>query len=138
MKPGSTLTTVAMIMSATAGHAVDSALVLGKSTYNARCAMCHGTSGKGDGEVAELFKIPPSDLTKLAERADGEFPYAYVSGVLSEGMQQAGHGEAEMPIWGDYFVADALEDRGIFPEDAEAIAAGRILSLAHYLESIQE
>ena len=53
-------------------------------------------------------------------------------------MEQPGHGDSDMPVWGDYFVADSLEDRGVTPGEAIEIAAGRAMSLALYLESIQE
>ena len=136
MKPF--LTAAVIVVSAVAAQAQDAALVLGKSSYGALCAVCHGENGKGDGEVAELFKIPPPDLTKLAEAAGGRFPFPEVYSVIVSGMEERGHGEAEMPIWGDYFLADAQEDRGVMPGDAVAIAAGRAMSVALYLESIQE
>ncbi|MBT8410932.1 MAG: cytochrome c, partial [Octadecabacter sp.] len=118
--------------------AQDNDLILGKSSFGARCAICHGDDGKGGGEVAELFRTPPSDLTKLAERAGGRFPFVDVYYTLARGMEQPGHGDAEMPVWGDYFVADALVDRGVSPGDSVAIAAGRLMTLTLYLESIQE
>jgi hypothetical protein len=100
--------------------------------------VCHGDNGKGGGEIAELFKIPPTDLTQLAKANGGDFPFVSVYYTLAEGMGRAGHGESEMPVWGDYFVADSLVDRGVMPGDAMAIAAGRIFSVTLYLESIQE
>ena len=125
-------------MSAIAAQAQDSAIVLGKSTFGARCALCHGADGKGGGEIAELFQVPPSDLTTIAQAAGGTFPFADVYHVIIEGMDKRGHGDAEMPIWGDYFIADALEDRGVSPGDAMEIAAGRVLSVVYFLESIQQ
>ena len=53
-------------------------------------------------------------------------------------MEAPGHGTSAMPVWGDEFMADALEDRGVSKNDAINIAAGRALSLAYYLETIQE
>ena len=132
------LTAAAVVFSAVAVQAQESALVLGKSSYGALCAVCHGEAGKGDGEVAALFKMPPPNLTKLAEEAGGRFPFVEVYSVIVSGMEERGHGEAEMPIWGDYFISDAQEDRGVMPGDAVAIAAGRVMSVAIYLESIQE
>jgi mono/diheme cytochrome c family protein len=124
-------------LAAGAAQAQDSAIILGKSTFGARCALCHGEDGKGGGEIAELFRVPPADLTKLAERNDGAFPFARVYSIIVDGMDEAGHGDSKMPIWGDYFIADALEDRGIKMSDAVEIATGRVLSLTYYLESIQ-
>ena len=48
-------------------------------------------------------------------------------------MDKPGHGDSEMPIWGDYFMADALENRGVHMSDAVEIATGRVLSLVYYL-----
>ena len=53
-------------------------------------------------------------------------------------MEKRGHGGATMPIWGDFFISDALVDRGVTETDALYIAAGRALSVVYYLESIQE
>ncbi|QEE35353.1 cytochrome c [Octadecabacter sp. SW4] len=132
------LTTTVVLLSSSPALAQDNDLTLGQSSYGARCAICHGVDGKGGGEVAELFRIPPTDLTKLAERAGGRFPFVDVYYTLARGIEQPGHGDAEMPVWGDYFVADSLVDRGVSSGDAVAIAAGRLMTLTLYLESIQE
>ena len=138
MKLGNICAAFIIVGAAGAAQAQDSVIILGKSSFGARCALCHGEDGKGGGEIAELFKVPPADLTKLSERAGGAFPFARVYGIIVDGMDEAGHGESQMPIWGDYFIADALEDRGVKMSDAVEIATGRALSLTYYLESIQE
>ena len=132
------LAAAAIVFSSSSVQAEESALVLGKSAYGALCVVCHGSDGKGGGQVGELFEVKPSDLTKLAERAGGRFPFPDVYHMIILGMEAPGHGPSEMPIWGDYFMADALEDRGVNATDALYIAAGRALSLTYYLESIQE
>lgn len=137
MKLGTLLAT-SIILTAGAAAAQDEAIVLGKSTFEARCALCHGADGKGGGEIAELFQVPPSDLTTLSERNGGNYPFARVYSIIVDGMDAAGHGESEMPIWGDYFIASALEERGARLSDAIEMAQGRILSLTYYLESIQQ
>jgi mono/diheme cytochrome c family protein len=43
----------------------------GKTVYTARCASCHGSSGKGDGPAAKDFKESPGDMTKLGGQSDG-------------------------------------------------------------------
>ena len=127
-----------VVLSASAAQSEDSTVILGKSTFGARCALCHGKDGKGGGEIAELFQVQPSDLTKLSERAGGKFPFSDVYGIIVSGMEEKGHGDSAMPIWGEYFMSDALEDRGVNATDALYIAAGRANSVASYLESIQE
>lgn len=138
MKLMSILATALIVTGVSAVQAQENEVVLGKSAYGALCAVCHGESGKGNGELAELFKVPPSDLTTLAKAEGGEFPFSRVYDILARGMGTAGHGESEMPIWGDYFIADALEDRGVGKSDAVAIAAGRIVAVTMFLETIQE
>lgn len=134
----SVLAPLAILLAAGAANAQDSAVIIGKSSFGARCAICHGEDAKGGGEIAELFRVQPPDLTKLAQNNDGQFPFAEVYSTIVDGMQAPGHGDSEMPVWGDYFIADALEDRGVRMSDAVEIATGRVLSLVYYLESIQE
>ena len=38
-----------------------------KESYGQYCAVCHGTSGKGDGPAAVALKKAPTDLTQLAK-----------------------------------------------------------------------
>ena len=69
------LMSICLMTPATLAQADEATVVLGRSTYTAHCALCHGAGGKGDGEIAQLFQVPPSDLTKLAEQSDGRFPF---------------------------------------------------------------
>jgi len=138
MKLRHVLLSLAIVLSAGAVQAADSAIALGESTYGVRCALCHGAEGKADTDIVGLLRQPPADLTKLSERAGGAFPFSDVYHIIVDGMEAVGHGGSDMPIWGDYFIADALEDRGITTADAIHITQGRILSLVYYLESIQE
>lgn len=39
-------------------------LELGRSAFQAKCALCHGASGDGKGEIAYLLSPPPRDLTR--------------------------------------------------------------------------
>ena len=138
MKLSATLATAIIVTAAGAAQAAGSALILGKSSYGANCAVCHGEDGTGSGAVTELFRTPPSDLTTLSERSGGAFPFAEVYQSIASGPDQKAHGESEMLFWGGYFVADTLADRGVSAADADHIFQGRFLSLAYYLESIQK
>jgi len=75
----------------------------GKQTYMTYCASCHGENLKGTGPAATALKTPPPDLTTLAKRHDGKFPYEYVAGVIRFGKPISAHGSSDMPIWGPIF-----------------------------------
>ncbi|TAM78862.1 MAG: cytochrome c [Acidobacteria bacterium] len=47
----------------------------GKSLYMTQCAMCHGKTGDGKGDLAEVMHVSPPDFTvpdTLGKRTDGE------------------------------------------------------------------
>lgn len=106
----------------------------GQTEYMIACAGCHGETGKGDGPLAGLLKIGTPDLTSLAARHGGEFPFEYTLFMIDRRNVIPVHGD-DMPIWGERFQASATSQRG---ETADMVARGRILSLVYYLESIQE
>ena len=134
----SILAMAAMSLSAIPAQADESAILLGKSNYTTLCATCHGEDAKGEGPTASLYKMKLPDLTALSENSGGQFPFSDVYENIILGMDSPAHGTAMMPIWGDFFMADALKDRGVIPSDALYMAAGRAMSLAYYLETLQE
>jgi len=107
----------------------------GKQEYDAACAICHGESGKGMGPMAPLLNIDVPDLTHLAAKNEGEFPYLQVFLVVDGRSGVRGHGET-MPIWGERFSISAEEDFGVY--GAEIVTRGRITVLVDYIESLQE
>jgi mono/diheme cytochrome c family protein len=111
--------------------------VSGAQMFKEYCAGCHGPSGKGDGPVATALKVPPPDLTTLAQRHDGKFPDDYVSNVLKNGVQNPAHGSGEMPVWGPIF--DTMNRwKALCPGMDETPVALRITNLTNYLKSIQK
>ena len=102
----------------------------GKQMYMHYCAACHGANGKGMGPAAESLKTPPPDLTTLATRHNGKFPYEYVTSVLRFGTRFVAHGSSDMPIWGPIF--------GSMENYNELSVQQRIKKLCDYLASIQE
>ena len=53
----------------------DESVEKGKKLFATQCAMCHGQSGNGKGDLAEVMHVSPPDFTKpetLANRTDGE------------------------------------------------------------------
>ena len=75
----------------------------GGQIYKQYCAPCHGTDAKGHGPVGRALRKPAPDLTTLAKRHGGKFPYAYVIGVLHFAPGVPSHGSGSMPMWGPLF-----------------------------------
>src|ERR1700682_1198964 len=74
-------------------------VVTGGSEYRKFCAQCHGLSGKGDGPVASELKTPPADLTLIAKKNNGTFPYQQVFDTISGKYVVKSHGTRDMPMW---------------------------------------
>jgi mono/diheme cytochrome c family protein len=113
----------------------DEIIAGGKLKYQQYCANCHGPAGKGDGEMAKLLVLTPTDLTQLRTRNQGEFPFWRIYRVIDGRETIRGHGDRKMPLWGFVFqVEEEAEDAN----SQEDLVRGRIWQLVYYLNSIQE
>ena len=128
------LSKVSVAFALTALGTISSADESGKVEYMDNCASCHGESGLGDGPLAELMTVSVPGLTDLSAKNDGVFPMLEVIHTVDGRQGTRGHGYP-MPVWGGRFKA-SVEEMG--PYSAEVVVRGRILSLAYYLESIQQ
>lgn len=108
---------------------------IGAMLYADYCAACHGATGMGDGDMADVVNIPSPNLTLLARNHDGVFPMLDVLHVIDGRSGTRAHGGA-MPLWGRVF-SDEIGDRA-GPYGGVLEVRGRVLSLAKYLESIQQ
>jgi len=102
----------------------------GRRLYIHYCGSCHGADGRGMGPAAGALKSPPPDLTTLAQRHGGKFPYEYVETVLRFGTTFTAHGSPEMPVWGPIFGAEENYN--------EVAVRERIKQLCDYLASLQQ
>lgn len=103
---------------------------LGSQLFRTHCTPCHGTTGRGDGPMADQLRRMPPDLTKYTASNGGVFPSERVSRII-DGRDVPSHGDREMPVWGDVFKTV----RG--GASAEAVQA-RIAAIVRYLEGIQQ
>lgn len=104
----------------------------GEQLYRRYCASCHGESGRGDGPLAASLAPPPSDLTRLASRADGRFDETAVMMAIDGRRVVAQHGPREMPVWGAVFAERHVgEPFAVYGPTLDARA------LADYLRTIQ-
>ncbi|WP_438975536.1 c-type cytochrome [Roseicyclus sp.] len=107
----------------------------GRLEYMYSCSACHGESARGDGPVARYLNVDTPSLTNLTRENEGEFPLYKVVQIIDGRSGVGAHGTI-MPVWGARFMPQALAEGGHFR--AEVIVRGRILSIAHYLETIQD
>ena len=100
----------------------------GQRAYLNLCASCHGKSGKGDGPMAPELTTKPSDLTRIALRSDGRFPFWHVYQTIDGRKIPRAHGAPDMPVWGSryemYYGSVATREW--------------LLAITFYLESIQQ
>jgi mono/diheme cytochrome c family protein len=109
---------------ATPGKAIS-----GKTLFMEHCASCHGDDAKGAGPAALALKRQPPDLTALAKRNHGKFPYDEVSKAIDGDVEVPAHGSREMPTWGPLFLA--LTD--LNTREAERLTT----TLTDYIKSLQ-
>jgi mono/diheme cytochrome c family protein len=68
----------------------------GKAEYQSSCAPCHGKDGKGNGPVSAQLKVLPPDLTVLAKKNNGVFPFNSVYEIIDGRKAVIAHGSRDM------------------------------------------
>jgi len=102
----------------------------GDAIFKSYCGSCHGTSARGDGPLADVLRIRPADLTRIAKREGGKFDADKVYRIIDGRKAVKGHGGTDMPVWGDAFKESS---EGY----SEAAVKARIKAIVAYLESVQ-
>lgn len=120
---------------ATAANA--QSIEFGRILFQQNCAACHGLEGAGDGPVAESIDPAPADLGQLSASNDGTYPFGRVWDSISSGSLAA-HGNSEMPIWGDLFMAEALPKEVHPGVSASALVEARMMALTYYIQTLQD
>ena len=95
----------------------------GKNAYLIFCSNCHGPDATGNGPIAQLLTVPPTDLTLLKREGMEEFPFEEVYFGIDGRKDVKAHGYKQMPVWGDAFAGKR---------------AVLINELIHYLETLQK
>ncbi|MGQ7792447.1 c-type cytochrome [Faunimonas sp. B44] len=129
---------LAGLTAATGALAQDAAL--GKTEFEANCAVCHGMTGQGDGPFAQFIKTEVPDLTGLAAAENGTFPAERVAEIVDGRAEVGGHGPRDMPIWGQEYNRQAVEYyREVWRvQDPAAIVRSRVDALVAHLETLQK
>ncbi|MGH7810971.1 MAG: c-type cytochrome [Candidatus Binatia bacterium] len=105
----------------------------GKQMYLRFCSSCHGADGKGKGPVARDLKVKVPDLTLLAKKKKGVYPLDDVMATIDGRRLVRGHGERDMPVWGENFRAEAEGKK--YPELTSLLKAKII---AEYVATLQQ
>ncbi|MCB0359806.1 MAG: cytochrome c [Bdellovibrionales bacterium] len=104
----------------------------GQNLFKENCSSCHGLDARGDGPMAGALKTTPADLTKIAERREGNFPAGEIAKIIDGRTLVASHGSREMPVWGH-----ALGEELGGGELSDELVRGKLFLLIDYLRSIQ-
>jgi hypothetical protein len=108
---------------------------LGEALYMRYCAACHGASGGGEGDMQNFLNIHMPNLRSMSQRNDGVFPLLTTIQIIDGRSGVRAHG-GPMPLWGNVFTGETEPVIGFYGSVLET--RGRVLSLALYLESIQD
>ena len=111
-------------------------LELGRRDFINYCAACHGVGGEGDGTLGEFLTLAVPDLTRLSKLNSGIFPEERVIGVIDGRSDVKVHGMRDMPVWGDWFNAEAVAP-DMDKDSRELVVQDRIQSLVTFIKSIQ-
>ncbi len=125
----------------------DAAVAQGQKLYAQYCASCHGANGTGNGPAATTLNPKPSDLTQIAKKNGGKFPFYETMQLISgrtpmsenqdaslPGLPKA-HGDPKMPAWGEVFSREELAKGTSL--DLQLQTTGKIMLITEYLQSIQ-
>lgn len=102
----------------------------GATLFDAYCAPCHGTDGKGKGSISGALKTPPPDLSTLTARHGGRYPRARVERFVTDGTGTLApaHAVKVMPKWGPTLSSF---------DPSIARVKGNIAAIVSHLETLQ-
>lgn len=106
----------------------------GGEIFQLHCATCHGIGATGDGPMAGVMVIKPTDLTKLTSSNDGEFPTETVVRRIDGRDPLLSHG-SPMPVYGFFFEGEDTSMKT--PSGQPILTSQPIVDLVAYLQSMQ-
>jgi mono/diheme cytochrome c family protein len=123
---------LALLPAGVAVEAADKPADPGRAMYLRYCGACHGPQGKGDGIAGGLMTPRPADLTQVAKKNGGTFPFQGVMADIDGTKDVRAHGDPVMPVWGEMFRAESAWDMGRRVE-----VQGKLMLITDYVRSIQ-
>lgn len=130
MRMGLTLAATLLAGAAMAGDAEQGAVL-----YLEHCAACHGLDADGNGPMAGVMTIKPSDLTVMTSGNEGKFPYERVVKRIDGRDPLVAHG-SPMPVYGHFFEGGAA---ALKTHSGQPIMTSRaIADIVAFLEGLQK
>jgi mono/diheme cytochrome c family protein len=105
----------------------------GRALYLRYCGACHGPGGKGDGVAGTFMRPKPIDLTQIAKKNGGTFPFEETMRIIDGRTTVRAHGDPDMPVWGEVF-----RDHPAWEMTRRAGVRGTLMLITDHLRSIQE
>lgn len=106
----------------------------GAELYHRHCAVCHGIEATGQGPMAAVLTLAPSDLTTLRAQYDGTFPTIRVVRRIDGRDPLVSHG-SPMPLFGQLFERQDTVIRA--PDGMPILTSPEIADLIAHLEALQ-
>ena len=107
----------------------------GRALYLDFCAACHAMEARGDGTMADLLRVPPTDLTALSQ--DGVFPILQVVEQIDGRRPVMAHG-GDMPIFGRWFQGQGADVAMPGPGGQPVLISRPAADLIAWLMTVQE
>lgn len=128
------LSIAATLLLTTVGGVAAQDTAAGAEIYRNHCATCHGIEAGGQGPMAGVLVIKPTNLTKLSASNDGVFPTERVVKRIDGREPLVSHG-SPMPVYGYFFEGN---DQSIKAPSGQPILTSQpIVDLVSYLKSVQ-
>jgi cytochrome c553 len=116
-----------VIVAAQSTTAVD-----GATLFEAYCASCHGSSGKGNGPAARAIPTPVPDLTRYSQMHEGDCLMSLLAelqtGHRGSTEPKVSEKDVDMPNWAPIFKSLSSD---------QSLAYLRLRNVAAYVSKIQ-
>jgi mono/diheme cytochrome c family protein len=107
----------------------------GEALYLEHCVACHGVALDGNGPMAGVMLIKPTDLTALRSGNEGVFPLVRVIKRIDGRDPLVSHG-SPMPVYGSLFEG---RDMALKTDAGQPIMTSQpVADLVVYLQGVQK
>ena len=132
-RPATAATILVLLLTAHASRALAGPDDPGRAAYLRYCGACHGPQGRGDGIAGTYMNPKPADLTQIAKKNGGVFPFTKTMQYIDGTTDVRAHGDPDMPVWGQVF-----RDQATLDSTKRIQVRGELLVITDYLQSIQQ